>query len=503
MKVYIVTAKEMYDIDNYTMKKIGMDGKLLMENAGRAVSEKVERLIEKSDRICIFVGPGNNGGDGFVIARTLMNKRYDVTIVQVVPDEKITGDALYHKNVFVNYGGSILIAQQESEVHDVTVNSDVVIDAILGLGVKGDLREGLITAVEVINEVANRVISVDIPSGLPADEGMEEFTSVQADFTIVIEAPKVSAFLQHTALYYGVWDTVSIGLPLIAFQRYAKRNVWGYEQFKDCMPRRDPYSHKGDHGKGLTIGGSATMPGSIVMTAKAALRAGAGLITIGTSEKVINRIASQCIEATYFPIHEQNNHPSIPFEEFDAITIGMGMGRSGNAAALVAHVVEQTDCPLIIDADGLFHVKTDLAKLKVRKSPTIVTPHPGEMAMLLDISVKELLITPFYWSMKIAQTYNVYVVLKGKHTIITTPEGIQVVNKSGNAGLAKGGSGDVLAGILLALVMQQRSVFQALCNACFIHGKAADLLVEETHSDQDLMASDVIEGISKVYRTLS
>ncbi|MFD1362007.1 NAD(P)H-hydrate dehydratase [Lentibacillus salinarum] len=273
------------------------------------------------------------------------------------------------------------------------------------------------------------------------------------------------------------------------------------------MPERKRHAHKGNHGRGLVIGGHAEMPGSVAMTASAALRTGAGLVTAATTKDVIPVIASHCMEATYVTLDDTkgflNDRTSIPFDQYDAVVLGMGMGRRPETGKLVERAVNETTCPLIVDADGLYHVKPLLNKLKDRTHPVILTPHPGEMAMLLDISVRELLQSPFSFTKTFAASYQAYVILKGMVTIITTPDGRQLVSTAGNQGLAKGGSGDVLSGITLAMVMQQQSLTDALCNACFVHGKAADLLVEKTHSVYDLMASDVIAGITDVYRTFA
>ncbi|GAB3045330.1 NAD(P)H-hydrate dehydratase [Virgibacillus ainsalahensis] len=505
--MYIVTAKEMYDIDHYTMQEIGLDGKILMENAGRSICQKVEAIIGEKRTITILVGSGNNGGDGFVIARTLINKVYEIHVVQVVPDKKITGDALYHKNLFLQCGGSVTVVQEGNVFSKRLVESEVIIDAMVGIGINGKLREPFAEIVSLINESPAYVISVDIPSGLPADEGIMDFQAVQADDTYVIGAPKMSAFLQHTARYYGRWEQVDIGFPDAAFLQYVNRQVWNAAEYLRTMPKRSPYTHKGKHGKGLVIGGSTQMPGSIAMTVNAALKAGAGLITAGTSEKVIQMIASRCVEATYLSLSETKGYLNadnlIATDKYNAIALGVGMGQSEETTKLVERVCSEMDGPVVIDADGLSHIKSNLPEMKGRQQPAILTPHPGEMAMLMDISIPEVLSKPFYYSAGFAEKYNVYVVLKGTYTVITAPDGRQAVNTTGNPGLAKGGSGDVLTGIILAMVMQDQSIFQALCNACFVHGRSADLMVEDSNAYPDLMASDVIEGISKVYRTFS
>lgn len=498
--MYIVTAKEMYEMDMFTVQEQGMDARILMENAGRAVCNEITKVVKKTDQISVLVGAGDNGGDGFVIARTLMNKNYHVTVVQVVPDEKITGNAAYHKTLFLNFGGPITVQSNPSDIQEIIAQSDVVVDAIIGIGVRDKLREPIATIVSMINEKAACVISVDIPTGLPANEGVSSFSAIQADYTFIIEAPKMSLFLQHTAPFYGKWEVVSIGISGSA-KANVHRCTWDQCEFRQTMPRRGPYAHKGDHGRGLAIGGSKEMPGSIAMTAKAALRTGAGLLTVATPEEAISSIAPVCTEAMYLALNDHDGSDLFPFDTFDAIAIGMGLGRHQQAERLIKNVLTQATCPVIIDADGLYHAKADLSIVSQRPYPTIVTPHPGEMSMLLDVSIKELLEKPFYYARKFASAYQVYVVLKGKYTIITTPDEQQAVSQTGNQGLAKGGSGDVLSGIILAMVMQHKRIFPGLGNACFLHGMAADLQVVHAHSHYDLLATDVIEGIPAVYRT--
>ncbi|WP_067730263.1 bifunctional ADP-dependent NAD(P)H-hydrate dehydratase/NAD(P)H-hydrate epimerase [Oceanobacillus damuensis] len=505
--MYIVTAKEMYDIDHYTMHEIGMDGRLLMENAGRAVSDKVMGIVGSHDRISVFVGPGNNGGDGFVIARTLLDKGYDVQVIQIVSDEKIRGDALYHKSLFHKCDGKVICERQTSAIRKIVELSDVVIDSMLGIGVEGDLKPPFSEVVSVINQSNVCVISVDIPTGLPAGEHSASFTSIIADYTFAVGAAKESAFLEETASYYGKWETLAIGFPQQAFHKFADRSLWTEKDFKKTLPTRKKYAHKGNHGKGLLIGGNRQMPGAIAMSTKAALKAGGGLITAGTTEEVISMIAPLCQEAMFMKLGDNDGHlvidQDLPIESFDAIALGIGMGRREETGDLVRHVIQKAHCPIIVDADGLYHVRNSLHALKERTYPAIITPHPGEMAMLMDLPVGELLSAPFRYTHEFAKEYGVYVVLKGKNTIITSPFGIQVVETSGNPGLAKGGSGDVLTGIALAMIMQEQSIIEAVCNACFIHGKSADIQVEQAHSFYDLLATDVIDGISKVYRTFS
>lgn len=497
----------MYDTDQYAIERIGVEGKLLMENAGRAVANHMELFVSDQKRIAILIGKGNNGGDGFVIARTLLQKGYDVEVIVCASPSEIKGDAAYHRDVFRNSGFPFISYEEIENLEHALKEKDVVVDAMLGIGVKGAIRPPYNQLISFVNQFEGEVISVDLPSGVPADEGLEVDQAVQADRTIVIQFPKVSAFLEHTAAYYGRWEVVDIGLPSTVIQsKKTQKRVWKKQDVSTTLPTRGAFSHKGKHGKGLVIGGAVAMPGSIAMTSRAALRAGAGLLTVATVQENITALASTVVEATYTTLPSEGGYisdiGSVDFS-YDAIAMGMGMGRHTGAETILQVALEQTQGILLIDADGLYALKGILSSLKGRHNPTILTPHPGEMATLLNVSIPELLHQPFAYSKAFAEEFQAYIVLKGAFTIITTPQGNQWVTVTGNPGMAKGGSGDVLAGILLAMVMQSQSLERALCNGTWIHGYTADLLVQHQHSTYDLLASDVIEGLAQTYRALS
>lgn len=504
--MFIVNAKEMYDIDHYTMEQIGLPGQLLMENAGREIFKNLLPLVDERDWIAIFIGAGNNGGDGFVIARYLLEAGFAVLVYQVVPDEKIRGDAGMHKQIFLNSGGKVF-TPDEKKMDEVIAFSDVVIDALFGIGIKGDIREPFASAIKKINAANATVISVDIPSGLPADEGVPVDMAVRADYTFTVGAAKMTAFLPETKEYYGKWQVVDIGFSKRTMEKFTKRMLYGIEQVRATLPKRTPHAHKGMHGKGLIIGGSRTMPGAITMATRAALVAGSGLITAATLKEIIPIVATHIPEAMFQALNEEDGalvaDERLSFQDCDAVAIGVGMGRNIKTGEIVKKVLDEASCPVIIDADGLYHLQNMLPTLKARSGTTIITPHAGEMARLLGIPLEKLLQEPFRYSRDFAETYGVYVVLKGKDTIIASPDGEQVVDTSGNPGLAKGGSGDVLTGIMTAMVMQNQPIFSAICNACYIHGTSADLAVERKHSVYDLVATDIIEWLPAVYRMIS
>lgn len=495
----------MYEVDRIAMEEKGLHGYILMETAGRSIAEKVKKHTSKSSEIIVLVGSGNNGGDGFVIARTLLNQGYLVTVIQLVANDKIRGDALYHKNVYEQYSGFVHLYSIDS--HTLIEKADVIVDAMLGIGVNGKVRYPFNEIITTVNTSNNLVISVDIPSGVPAENDPDFKGAVKANFTYVIEAPKLSAFVTGYAPYYGEWEVISIGLPVDAFEQVQERRTWDQSDVKAALPKRDRFAHKGSHGKGLIIGGSRLMPGSVAMTAKAALRSGTGLLTIGTEKDAIPSIASGCSEATFIDLTDEEGWigamNAIKASNYDAIAIGMGMGKEMTTSAFTRQVLAEAKVPVVVDADGLSHIKEDLSILKSRSYPTIITPHPGEMAMLLNCSIADVVAAPFEVAKAFAEKYHVHIVLKGAYSIVTDPSGNQWVNTTGNQGLAKGGSGDCLSGIILAMIMQDQTISEALSNSCYIHGKSADLLVEDSHSTYDLLATDVIEGIPFVFRTFS
>lgn len=501
----IVTAKEMYEIDRIAIEEKGLSGTILMENAGRAMAELLMNQINKETKIVVLVGSGNNGGDGFVLARTLVNLGYQVETIQVVANERIQGDARFHKEIFLQYGCPLTLFEKIEASKEAILTADLIVDALLGVGVTGKLRAPYNQIIPLVNQAKSRIVSIDLPSGVPAETSEAFEMAVKADQTYIVEVPKLSAFIERYAEYYGKWKTVSIGLPKDGFDQVKTRRTWEGTDIVTTLPARNRFSHKGKHGKGLVIGGSALMPGSIAMTAKAALRAGAGLLTVATVPEAISSVAAHITETTFHSLSEKSGvitgGTDLNYADYDAIVIGMGMGRASDTQQFTQRVVAEANVPLLIDADGLYHIRNDLDMLKARTAPTILTPHPGEMATILGCSVQDVLENPFACAERFAKTYQVHLLLKGAYTIVTDPVGDQFVNVTGNEGLAKGGSGDCLAGVILAMVMQEQPLTAAISNSCYIHGKAAELLVENEHSTYDLLATDVIEAIPLVFRT--
>lgn len=505
----VVTKEEMYAIDRAAMK-LGLHGEMLMENAGQAITSKLLGRLSGDEKIMIVIGKGNNGGDGFVVARMLKSCGFQVDVWLACEQYEVTGDAKKAMEVYERSGYDFqVISENSMEQFQKSLSQCThIIDALLGIGMKGTVRSPYKEIISLINEQENKyVISLDLPSGVSADSG-ECTDAVRANETIIIHHPKLSAFLYPSRQYYGDVSVVNIGIPpLISEQVEEKRYVWTEKDVMRTFPCRKPDSHKGDHGRGLLIGGSKTMSGAVIMSAKAALRSGSGLLTIAMPEDAHAAVASSVIEAMYKPCPAKDGYfrgdiDGLEEVNADAIAVGPGMGRTEGGRIIVEQLL-RTNVPLLIDADGLYHLASLLPMLQERTAPVVLTPHEGEMARLLQVSAKEVKRNRFRLSRQFAMTYGVYVVLKGPFTICTTPTGEQFINPTGNASLAKGGSGDVLTGIMLAFLMQHDSIQAAISNAVYVHGLASDELVSSRHSAIDVVASDLIDALPSVYRSIA
>lgn len=499
----------MHQIDRFTIDQIGMKEEILMENAGVSIFRYLEKSLKKEDEIAVLIGAGNNGGDGFVIARYLIDAGFHVDVWLVPERSRIQGCAKYHMDLYFACGYEL--KQWDDTFYHNLDRYSVIIDSLLGTGIRGKVRKPYDEIITSINEQFKQtVISVDLPSGMTDEVMAHDAICIKATETITIQCPKVSAYLFPNRHYYGKLTVVSIGIPSHVIKQVATPKIlWTTERVKETLPRRSGHGHKGTFGKALIIAGSHSMTGAPILTAKACHKAGAGLVTVALPDRIYPIVASCVIEATFLPCPTKEGSVSdespllmeqIP--SFDAIAIGPGLSRQEHLEKIVERLLLECDQPLIIDADGLYHLTKLLPLLKQRTSPTILTPHHGEMARLAKCSVEDVANNRFELAKQFATEYGVYLLLKGPYSLLSTPEGEQFINPTGNVSLAKGGSGDVLTGIILAQVMQKQSVQEAISNAMYIHGKASDVLVENDSSVYDVLATDVINKLPQVFRDL-
>lgn len=503
--MYIVTAKEMYEIEQSVIEEIGIPSASLMYAAGFEIARHISLETQKKETITVVCGYGNNGGDGFVVANSLLSKGYSVQVVQMDSVKLMKEDARLYKEVYLKSGGRFRQFKTIEELNVLLESTSIIIDGLVGIGISGCPKEPISSIIKSMNASMCSIFSIDIPSGLPTDSASKEIIAIQANKTYVLGAYKMSRFIPATASFYGDAELIDFGLPAESFKKYKKRSLSLVEAVRKSLPKRNEFSHKGSHGKGLIVGGSRYMPGAITMTTEASLRTGAGLVQTATVQAAIPIIAGYCPEALYTPLEGEDTITGwndLKVNDGEAMAIGPGIGRTKETGVFFKEVLKEITIPLIIDADGLYHLKNELSLMKSKQQNIVLTPHPKEMAELLNVSVQDLLMNPFTMTAEFCKEYGVYVILKGKYTIMNAPDGRQKVNITGNAGLAKGGTGDVLTGIVLGLMLQDDGdLFQTLCNATYIHGESADLLIKNTHAEQDLMATDVILGIGAVYRS--
>jgi len=487
----------MYEIDRKTAEDYLLPATVLMENAGRALADGLTSKLSKAMRVCVMTGPGNNGGDGYVLARTLVNQGYQVDVLETVTKTKMSADERLYRQIYLNYQGS-LTKIDDVDVADYLSNKDLIVDALFGIGLTGRVRAPFDQWIETINQSGKPVVSLDVPSGVSS--GIEaDVLAIKATHTLIIEAPKPSLFIEATRPFYGSVTVVSIGLPKKELSQ-SPLIVWQQEEVKQTLQKREAFSHKGDYVHLLVIGGGAFMPGAVKLTSTGAYRAGAGLVTIMTSKEALPMIATGLNEVMYQPLDEE----ALTVEalaKYDVIAFGMGLNETDASRRLLSRVLK-TEQPLVIDASGLNLLSEDLSQLEQRQALTVLTPHPKEMARLTGLSVAEIKQQPFKVAADFAKAHQVHLVLKGAMTLSASPSGEININTTGNSGLSKGGSGDLLTGIIAARIRVDETPLAGISNAVFLHGLAADLAVLDNHSVYDLTATEVSNYLGRSFQAV-
>lgn len=474
--MYIYQGEEIKEIDQEAAEK-GLDTFSLMENAGRALFEAISKHINKTENVLILAGKGNNGGDGIVLARYLKQAGYRCDLTFPI-GEPASETARQHYRYFLERGF------ESSKRED---GYDVIIDALLGVGTKGPIREHLLKLVEWANQQPARRIAIDIPTGVRADSG-EIDCAFQADWTYSLHGYKPSAFLEESTDYYGQKQVLDIGLPQTSAWK-----VWGKEDVASSFPKRNEAAHKGTFGSGLLIAGTDAMPGSAMLASLAAMRSGIGKLTVATSRFAASIIAGRVPECTYLLDGLDKIADGVLPKGMKAAAIGPGLDEPEKIDRAL-DVLFQSGLPLVIDAGAL-----KASSLPKQKGFTVLTPHPGEFSRMTGLSVQEIQKNRLKLAADYAIEQGAAVVLKGRNTVIAFPDGEVRVNQTGNAGLAKGGTGDTLTGMLLAFLSYYEDKKAAVSNAVFLHGKSAEYW-SETRAQASLLATDVSENLAYVMK---
>lgn len=508
--MYAAGQKDMQQLDQYTMEKIGLPGVVLMENAGaRVVEEILTDVPNRKARVVILAGGGNNGGDGFVIARRLFDAGMKPLLCLLVNPERLKGDAKVHFNAYTNRGLTVFYLQENSleDLHQELMQADVIVDAILGTGVNGPVRQPYNQVIAMVNEFSGEklVIAVDVPSGVSSDTGKVDGVAIIADKTVTFVFPKKGFFLNDGPRYVGKWKVADISVPptIAADLGLDMPQVITETLVKASVPKRPLYGHKGTFGHALILGGSRSYVGAPIFSAKAALHAGAGLVTLAVPESIYPLAAVQNPESLFLPLPEEKGHfsgkaleeLSQRLNEFDSVAIGPGMGRFPGGEEWVASLLSLlTNQSIVVDADALYLLRNGLEKIRQYKGNVIFTPHPGEMARLVNKTVKEVETDRLETASTFAKENHLYLLLKGHRSIIAAPDGDIYFNPCGHDALGKGGSGDVLTGLVTSFLAQGASPIQALIAGSYIHARAGEERAKKL-SHYGVTPLDLVDGV--------
>ncbi|TDI37174.1 MAG: NAD(P)H-hydrate dehydratase [Acidobacteria bacterium] len=516
--MHILTAAEMREADRRTIQDIGVPGRVLMESAGRGVAGAMEEhLPELADqRILIVCGKGNNGGDGLVLLRTLVGLGYEARAVVLSAFEDLGADALDNLQSAVKLNLPVDPAADEAAWRTALLemrDADVIVDAILGTGLTKGAHGLPLRAIEDLSGLDAFKVAVDIPSGLSSDSGRLPGAVLEADLTIALAAPKVCHFVSPACEHCGTIEVVDIGIPPIFLQRSAPRlaTIETIEsgEVEPLWPARHASAHKGDFGHLLIVAGSVGKTGAAVMAAEAALRTGAGLVTVASAKSAVPMMAPQLPEAMWEPL-EETATGAIAFGALDrlleladartAVAMGPGLGLHDDTVRLVLELLQKVTSPLVVDADGLNALKGAVDQLPSHVDLAL-TPHPGEASRLLGVETADIQEDRLRYVRELAMRTKAAVLLKGFRTLVSDADGNVKVNLTGNPGLASGGSGDVLTGIVGGLVGQGVPAFEALTLAAHVHGLAGDLAKNDV-GETALVARDVLRTLPAAMREL-
>ncbi|NLI83374.1 MAG: NAD(P)H-hydrate dehydratase [Deltaproteobacteria bacterium] len=508
----LVTAREMAELDRKTIHEIGIPGIVLMENAARGAAafylDLVPDLFKR--RIAIVAGTGNNAGDGFVLARIFHDRGAPTQVFCLRPPERLQGDALTNFSILEKMGVPVTVWDEGMDFNTQwkgVAENHVLVDAILGTGLKREVQGLYRKVIESINALPVPRLAVDIPSGLDACTGKVLGAAVMATGTATFGCLKIGQVIEPGMDYVGRLHVVDIGIPRDVIQGSGIQRWWADETFlKGWLKPRHPGVHKGTAGHVCVLSGSRGKTGAAALVCQGASRVGAGLVTLFIPDSLNSILEVKLTEAMTFPVPETEERSPSPSAlprilEFlqgkQVLAMGPGISLHQGTQELVRQVVGQARCPLVLDADALTAIVGHLPLLGQARGPVIVTPHPGEMARLTEQNTREIQENRLEVASAFSRRHGVTLVLKGLRTIIASSDGRLAVNSSGNPAMASGGMGDTLTGMIAGLVAQGYGPFEAACLGVYIHGAAADRCMGAV-ATRGLLASDALGEIPAV-----
>ena len=516
----LLTSRQMQTADRRTIEELGLPGMVLMENAGAGVTQLLQHRVPdwRQQRILILAGRGNNGGDGFVVARRLFQEGGRVSVLLFGDEADLTGDALTNYQVFTRLGGKVRAVTEAADkaadlapFADLMGHSGVVVDALFGTGLQRPVTGLALSLFHDLNRSPKPVLAVDIPSGVSADSGQVLGAALRADWTVTFAAEKIGHRTWPGAGFCGEVVPVPIGIPA-AFIDIPTHKVALNQPDDLVIPKRDPGGHKGRFGHLLILAGSLGKEGAAALAALGALRMGPGLVTVATPRSAQPGVAAKVTEAMTLPLPNNNTESCLGAGSLDtmlesgitpaAMAIGPGLGTNRWAFNAMYGLTARWDVPVVLDADAL-HVLAKRGRDFVgltghRKSPLVLTPHPGEMAQLWECNIQEIQADRLKNARRAAEVWKVWLVLKGAGTVIAAPDGRAWINATGNSGLAAGGSGDLLTGVISGLLSQGWPVESAVRAGVWLHGAAADAAVANGQGEAGLLATDLLPHLRQL-----
>jgi hydroxyethylthiazole kinase-like uncharacterized protein yjeF len=503
----VVTPLQMQKIDRETIFKYGIASIKLMETAGKKVSEVAMKMAKPRSSISIFCGGGNNGGDGLVAARYLAKKNYKVKVFFF--SSKLSKDAQINFELAKKIGTPCLFIDNKralTQQKKTIFSTDLIIDALIGTGLKGEVKGFLKEVISFMNNTNLPILSIDCPSGLSYGVDLNSDNCIKAKATVTLALPKKDLVVYPGAKFVGSLYIADIGIPKkLLTQKSLKTSLIDRNLvFPLLALPRETDAHKGDFGHVFIVAGSRNTPGASVLSTRGVLRSGAGLVTLGVPKNIHSIVSKKLTESMFLPLLDtiegslslKAEQEILKFvsEKADIVAVGPGVSLNKETGTLIRNILMKMKKPVVLDADGITHLAADINILKKRKFPTIITPHPGEMARQINLTPKEINKKRVELVRKLSTEYKIYTVLKGASTVIGSPSGEIFINTTGNPAMSSGGMGDVLTGLIAGYLAQKFSPLQACIIGVYIHGLTGDYLKEEM-GERGILAGDLADAI--------
>lgn len=520
----VVTPKQMREIDKRAIEEFGIPGIILMENAALQTCRILDNLYPYVKNILILAGSGNNGGDGLALARILAGFGKNVEVLLLTSENELTCEAKFNLEIARKFqfplkflSSEVALSETERQIKESIGRTQLVVDAIFGIGLARPIEGRFKIAVDTLNEASHAlerkipVVSLDIPSGINGVNGAILGAAVRATDTVSFGYPKMGHFLYPGKMYTGRLHVVPISLPPeSAYLAKVLSHTLDEHEAASKLKKRLPWGHKGTFGKVAVIAGSTGMTGAAYLTGIAALKSGAGIVTVAVPSTLNPILENKLTEVMTYPLKD-TGHGTLSrdcikdisdfLRDKDVLAIGPGLGGEDDIYDILEYILTNQRITIVLDADGLNHISKDLRLLIEYKDIAVITPHPGEMSRLTGLPVDEITLEPVKAACEFAKVSGAIVLLKGATSIVANPKGEIYINNTGNNGMATAGCGDVLTGIVAGLIAQKYEPFDAAVLGVFLHGLAGDEAAREKglHS---LMAGDILEGIASVIKRL-